>query len=111
MLGKNNDLHTRGSSAEDEQKWVVVMPQSRSQYNESLHNEAANRVVFKNCMEKCELDAEKVPHFNKNFYYNMLDAQECLQTCYNTRMDAHFGADEADRRDLRMNMAEMKREF
>ena len=49
-------------------------------------------------MEKCELDNEKVPHFNKNFYYNMLDAQECMQTCYNTRMEAHFGADEADRR-------------
>ena len=70
MLGKNNELHTSGATAEDEQKFLVVFPLSRSQYDQSLHDEAAKRVVFKNCMEKCELDDEKVPNFNKAFYYN-----------------------------------------
>ena len=111
MLGKNNDLHTPGSSAEDEQKWVVVMPLSRSQYNQSLYNDAAQRVVFRNCMAKCELDDTTLKNFNKEFYYNMKEAQVCLQTCYNARMDAHFGSEEAEKRDLHLDFAAMKREY
>ena len=75
---KNAELHTAGSSAEDEMKWNVVMNMSRSQYDKSLYNDAAQRVVFKNCMEKCELDDSTLKNFNKNFYYNQLEAQECL---------------------------------
>ena len=108
---KNAELHTAGSSAEDEMKWNVVLNMSRSQYDKSLYNDAAQQVVFKNCMDKCELDDSTLKNFNKNFYYNQLEAQECLQTCYNTRMDAHFGAEEAHKRDLHLNFADMKREY
>ena len=108
---KNADLHTSGASAEDEMKWTVIMPLSRSQYDKSLYNESARRVVFKNCMEKCELDDTTLKNFNKNFYYNQGEAQECLQTCYNTRMDAHFGSEEAASRDLHFDFAGMKREY
>ena len=38
---KNADLHSTGASAEDELKWHVVYPQSRSQYEQSLYNDAA----------------------------------------------------------------------
>ena len=62
-------------------------------------------------MEKCELDNEKVPNFNKAFYYNQKEDQICLQTCYNTRMDAHFGHEEAEKRDLHLDFTAMKREY
>ena len=75
---KNAELHTTGSSAEDEMKWNVVLNMSRSQYDKSLYNDAAKQVVFKNCMDKCELDDSTLKNFNKNFYYNQLEAQECL---------------------------------
>ena len=104
-------MHTPGSSAEDDLRWNVIFPLSRSQYDTSLYNDAANRVVFKNCMEKCELTNETLKNFNKKFYYNQLEAQECLQTCYNTRMDAHFGHEEAIKRDLHLDFKEMKREY
>ena len=67
---KNADLHSPGASAEDELKWHVVYPQSKSQYEQSLYNDAANRVVFKNCMEKCELTRATFKNFTKDFYYN-----------------------------------------
>ena len=108
---KNADLHSSGASAEDELKWNVVFPLSKSQYEQSLYNDAATRVVFKNCMEKCELDNETVKNFNKKFYYEQPEAQECLQTCYNARMDAHFGAEEAIKRDLHLDFATMKKEY
>ena len=87
------------------------MQESRSQYNKSLHNEAAKRVVFRNCMAKCDLDDTKLKNFNKNFYYNMLESQTCLQTCNNARMDAHFGKKEAEDRDLHLDFKAMKREY
>ena len=110
MLG-NIDLHTAGASAEDEQKFNVIMPLSRSQYNKSLETEAARRVVFANCMTKCELDHEKVPNFNKRFYYNQTEDQACLQTCFNTRVEAHFGKKECEERALFMDFAAMKKEY
>ena len=91
-------LHTAGSSAEDNMKFHVAFPYSREHYDQNLYVESARRVVFKNCMEKCELDNTQVPNFNKNFYYNMPEAQECLQSCYNFRMQLHFG-DAAKTRD------------
>ena len=69
MLG-NSDLHCSGAGAEDESRQTIIMPLSRTQYEKSLHTEAARRVVFANCMAKCELDDATVPHFNKKFYYN-----------------------------------------
>ena len=84
-------LHTPASSAEEALKLAASFSESREHYDKSLYVESARRVVFKNCMEKCELDHESVPNFNKNFYYNMNEARACLQSCYNFRMQAHFG--------------------
>ena len=81
----NATLHT-ATTAEDALKISIAFPHSRDQYDKSLYVESARRVVFKNCMEKCELDNEKLPAFNKNFYYNMGEARACLQACYNFRM-------------------------
>ena len=85
-------LHTAAGSAEDALKFSVAFPMSREHYDQSLYVESARRVVFKNCMEKCELDNETVPNFNRNFYYNQNEARACLQACYNFRMQAHFGS-------------------
>ena len=51
-------LHTNAASAEDALKFATSAPQTRDMYDRSLYVESARRVVFKNCMEKCELDNE-----------------------------------------------------
>ena len=84
-------LHTPAQSAEDALKLSAAFPYSREHYDKSLYVESARRVVFKNCMEKCELDDTSLPNFNKKFYYGMEQAQTCLQSCYNFRMNVHFG--------------------
>ena len=63
-------LHKEGASAGEELKLGAVFPLSRGQYDQNLYVESARRVVFRNCMEKCELEPTDVPNFNKNFYYN-----------------------------------------
>ena len=104
-------LHTPGGSPEEQLKLTASFPESREQYDRSLYVESARRVVFKNCMEKCELDNEKLPNFNKNFYYNMDEARVCLQSCFNFRMQAHFGP-AAQRTDgLQFDFDQMKREY
>ena len=107
----NADLHGKGASAEDSMKWQVISPLSKDRYDQSLYQEAARRVVFRNCMSKCELDDEKLPNFNKNFWYNMPEAQACLSDCVNTRMVLHFGCDNARKYDLMMDFDEMRNEF
>jgi len=62
-------------------------------------------------MESCEQTDETIPNFNKKFYYAQDAARVCLQSCYNTRINAHFGASTADKEDLHMNFDEMKSEF
>ena len=64
------DLHSSGTSAEDNMKFNAIFPLSRDRYDQSLYFEAARRVVFKNCMNALELTDAKLPNFNKNFYYN-----------------------------------------
>ena len=84
-------LHTTGASPEDQLKIAAAFPFARDHYDMRLYVESAKRVVFKNCMEKCELDHTTLPNFTKNFHYNMPEARECLQSCFNFRMEAHFG--------------------
>ena len=57
-------LHTAGATAEDSLKMAASFPESREHYDKSLYVESARRVVFANCMEKCELDNESLPNFN-----------------------------------------------
>ena len=85
-------LHTPAVSPEDALKFATAFPESKEHYDRSLYVESARRVVFKNCMERCELDHESLPNFNKKFYYEMSEARTCLQSCFNFRMQAHFGA-------------------
>ena len=111
MLGRDTDLHSKGASAEDSMKFQVCNPLSRDRYDASLYKEAARRVVFKNCMESCGLTGEDVPNFNKKFYYAQNEARACLGSCFNTRINAHFGATGAFRDELHMDFDEMKSEF
>ena len=111
MLGVNTDLHSKGTSAEDSMRFNVVFPFSRDRYDQSLYQEAAKRVVFKNCMDVCELSHEDVPNFNKKFYNAMEGAKECLQTCVNDRMTAHFGAKNAEKHNMLYDFDEMKKEY
>ena len=71
-------LHTTGASPEDALKLGGAFPESREHYDRSLYVESARRVVFRNCMDKCELDDSTLPNFNKNFYYNQNEARACL---------------------------------
>ena len=65
-----------------------------------MYLDAAKRVMFANCMTNCDLSDETVPYFNANFYYNMPGAQKCLQTCYNTKVNLHFGKTMAEKEGL-----------
>jgi len=46
MLGKNNDLFSTGTSAEDQMKVNAVRLESTEVYERNLYKEAARRVVF-----------------------------------------------------------------
>ena len=84
-------LHKEPMSAEDGLKLFVAFPFSQEHYDQSMYVESARRVVYNNCMNKCELTDEDVPNWNKKFYYNQEGAQNCLQACFNNRMQLHFG--------------------
>ena len=104
-------LHTQAASPEDALRIGNAFPLSRDHYDKSLYVESARRVVFKNCMEKCELDNESVPNFNKNFYYNMQEAQVCLSSCFNFRMKAHFGSDATKTDGLQLDFDQLKSQY
>jgi hypothetical protein len=110
MLGRNNDLYSTGTSAEDQMKINAVRHESQEVYEHNLYKEAARRVVFANCFDSCELDAKTIPNFNRAFYYGQPGAQACLQDCYNTRMKLHFGST-AEKEGMQMNFGEMKQEY
>ena len=65
--------------------------------------DVARRYVFRTCMEHCGLDDESLPNFNGDFYYNRPKDQKCLETCFNSKMDLHFGEEESQREALYMN--------
>ena len=88
----------------------AVRHESTELYEKNLYKEAANRVVFSNCMDSCELDNQKLPNFNRNFYYGMPAAQTCLQDCYNTRMKLHFGS-AAAQEGMLIDFDALKREY
>ena len=104
-------LHKEGASAEEALKLGAVFPLSRGQYDQNLYVESARRVVFRNCMEKCELEPTDVPNFNKNFYYNQPQASTCLTACFNHRMQAHFGKMATQVDGLQMDFDKMKAEY
>ena len=62
-------------------------------------------------MTALELDDKKLPNFNRNFYYNQVDTQVQLQECYNTRINLHFGTENAKKHQMHMNFKEMFREY
>ncbi len=110
MLGRNNDLYSTGTSAEDQMKINAIRHESQELYEKNLYKESARRVVFSNCMDSCELDHKTVPNFNRAFYYGQPGAQACLQECYNTRMKLHFGST-AEKEGMLLDFAAMKREY
>ena len=111
MLGRNNDLYSTGTSAEDQMKYNAIRLESNEVYERNLYLESARRVVFSNCMDACSLDHKQLPNFNRNFYYGMPDAQRCLQDCHNTRMQLHFGAKQAEKDGLLIDFQALKKEY
>ena len=103
-------LHSK-TSPEDSLKLAIMAPDTRDHYDKNMYVESARRVVFKNCMEKCELDNESLPNFNKNFYYNMGEARACLQSCFNFRMEAHFGSAAKQTDGLQLDFDRLKYDY
>ncbi len=91
LLGKNNDLYSTGTIPEDQMKVIAVRHESDERYEANIYREAARRVVFQNCMTACEIEESAIPNFNRKFYFYQLKEQACLQDCFNTRMQLHFG--------------------
>ena len=111
VLGKKNDLQATGATLEDNMKFRVRFDLSRDEYDRSLYLESARRVIFQNCMIALDLDDKKLPNFNRNFYYNQQETQAQLQECYNTRIDLHFGAENAKKHQLHMDFKSMFLEY
>ena len=111
MLGRNNDFSVTGTSAEDQMKINAIKHQGPELTDKMMYQEAARRVVFANCMGECNLDDKSLPNFNKHFYYNMQYSQNCLQDCYNTRMNIHFGPTVVKNEGLMIDFAMLKKEY
>ena len=89
----------------------AVRFKAQDSHERAMYLDAAKRVVFRNCMASCDVTDENVPNFNANFYYNQLIEQKCLSSCYNTKMNLHFGATVAAEEDLYMDFAAMKKYY
>ena len=93
-------------------KFSVKFTMARDLYDRNIYIEAAKRVVFRNCMNQLELDDKSLPNFNRDFYYNKEELKQSLDLCYNSRMAAHFGVDNAlQRQGIAMNFEHMMREY
>ena len=108
---KGTSLYGQTGSAEDAMRISAVRFESKDIHEKNMYFDAAKRVVFKNCMASCDISDEQVPNFNANFYYNQLGEQKCLSTCFNTKMDLHFGATTAQREGLYMDFEAKKAEY
>ena len=67
--------------------------------------------MYKNCFAHCDLTDEQVPHFNKQFYYNMKEEKACLQDCINSRMILHLGEANAQKHDMLVDFDRMRRTY
>ena len=111
MLGKTNELFKTGTSAEDQMKMNVIRYDTEEVHQKKMYYDCAQKVIFRNCMGVCDLDDKKLPNFNRKFYYHMEDEKHCLQTCYNARVDAHFGPETALKEHLYFDFARLKIEY
>ena len=74
-----------------------------------MMHEAARRVIFDRCFKShCGLSHQEIEYFDHSFYYEQQEGQDCLERCYNTKMDLFFGGEYATSNRLYMNMAQMK---
>ena len=84
-------------------KIAGIRYETQGEHEKNMYYDAAKRVVFRNCMNSCDISDEQLPNFNGNFYYNMVNEQKCLATCFNTKMNLHFGATTAKKENLYMD--------
>ena len=98
-------------SAEDSMRIGAVRTKAKDLHERSMYFDAAKRVVFRNCMTSCDLTDEQLPNFNANFYYNQLNEQKCLSSCYNTKMNLHFGETTAKEQHLYMDFEKLKKTY
>ena len=59
------DLGYKANTSEEAMKVNVCYPDSRAKYEAGLLATAAKQVVFKNCLDVCEVDKTKFKAFNK----------------------------------------------
>ena len=108
---KGIDLYGQPASAEDAFRISAVRMESQERHEKAMLHDAAKRVVWANCMTSCDIAPEQIKNFDSNFYYNQLKEQEMLQTCFNDKMEMHFGREYAEKEDLFINFKTMKAQF
>ena len=84
---------------------------TNEEHEQEMFKEAARKVVFHNCLEKCGVDYKKQRHFNGKFYFEMPQEKECIQNCNNAKMLLHFGNEVAQRDGLYLDFESMKVEY
>ena len=65
-----NTIISDTGSAEDSMKIAAVRYDSQDMVDKKMYYNCAQRTVFNNCMDSCDIAHENIPNFNSNFYYN-----------------------------------------
>ena len=69
---EGNDLFGIPSSMEEAMRISGMRHHTQDSHEKEMYQDAARKVIFKNCMEACDIPKEAISNFNRNFYYNQL---------------------------------------
>ena len=67
---EGNALFNIPNSAEEAMRISALRHATQDKHEQNMYQDAAKRVVFRNCMSSCDITDEMLPNFNANFYYN-----------------------------------------
>ena len=109
---KGTDLYKVEESAESALKVNYTRyATTKKEIDKMLYREAAKRILFKKCFEHCGFNRKETKYFNKQFYYEEADKGKWTFECFNDRIKAHFGDDEAKTHNLYFDFEWMKSEY
>ncbi|CAI2380409.1 unnamed protein product [Moneuplotes crassus] len=111
MLGGTDIYKVDTGEADPAVNVRVIRPYNKRQYDTLLKVEATKRVLWKKCLNFCDLDRSEVKYFNKAFYTDKEEEGKCAFTCFNDRVIAHLGEDTAKEYDLLYNWDKMRAEY
>mmetsp|Transcript_1799 Transcript_1799/g.1993 ORF Transcript_1799/g.1993 Transcript_1799/m.1993 type:complete len:158 (+) Transcript_1799:24-497(+) len=110
MLG-GNDIYVADTEPEKAMEVKIIRPYTRVEYDQLLRRQATKTVLWKKCLNFCDLDRNEVEYFNKAFYTEKKEEGQCAFTCFNDRIIAHLGKEEAYKHDMLYNWDNMTQAY